>query len=150
MPYSTPPVRVDTATQADDGVIHVTKREAEMLRRVVRELEGDQGDSDDSEWTPYGLCTVSTVQMSPQRTQRKRVFLDYDCVAAYSYNHDWNDIERSARPTHAAARLLHRARQWTDTSRWWSMRWPSDAVSLLGGACDLETQPRPRSQAALS
>ena len=35
--------------------------------------------------------------------------------------------------------LLHRARQRTDTSRWWSMRWPSGAVSLLGRACDLNT-----------
>jgi hypothetical protein len=49
-----------------------------------------------------------------------------------AYNCDWNDIEQSERPTHAAARLLHRARKRTDTSRWWSMRWPSDAVSLLG------------------
>ena len=57
----------------------------------------------------------------------------------YAYNHDWNDIERSARPTHAAARFPHFARQRTDTSRWLSMCWPSDAVSLLGRACDLDT-----------
>ena len=57
----------------------------------------------------------------------------------YAYNHDWNGIERSTRPTHAAARLLHFARQRTDTSRWWSMRWPSDVVSLVGRACDLGT-----------
>ena len=57
----------------------------------------------------------------------------------YVYNCDWNGIEKSRRPTHAAAGLLHRARQRTDTSRWWSMRWPSDAVSLLGRACDLHT-----------
>ena len=54
----------------------------------------------------------------------------------YAYNSDWNDIEKSTRPTRAAATLMHRARQRTDTSRWWSMRWPSDAVSLLGRACD--------------
>ena len=55
----------------------------------------------------------------------------------YAYNCDWNDIEKSGGPTHAAARRLHRARHRTGTSRWWSMRWPSDAVSLLGRACDL-------------
>ena len=56
-----------------------------------------------------------------------------------AYNCDWNGSENSRRPTHAAARLLHRARQETGSSRWWSMRWPSDAVSLLGRACDLST-----------
>ena len=57
----------------------------------------------------------------------------------YAYDHDCSDAGRSARPTHAAAKLLHRARQRTGTSRWWSMRWPSGAVSLLGCACDLDT-----------
>ena len=56
----------------------------------------------------------------------------------YTYDHDWNDIEKSERLTHAAAQLFHRAYQRTDTSRWWSMRWPSDAMSLLGRACDLD------------
>jgi len=41
----------------------------------------------------------------------------------FSYTEDWNHIERSRRPTIAAANLLHLARQRiTDTSRWWSMR----------------------------
>jgi hypothetical protein len=35
--------------------------------------------------------------------------------------------------------LLHLARQRTDTSRWWSMRWPSDAVSLVGRSLNLDT-----------
>ena len=39
----------------------------------------------------------------------------------------------------AAVRLLHNARQMTDTSRWWTMRWPSNAVSLLGRAGNLST-----------
>jgi hypothetical protein len=57
----------------------------------------------------------------------------------FAYGADWNDIEQPARPTIAAARLLHLARQRTDTSRWWAMRWPSDAVSMLGRACGLNT-----------
>ena len=40
----------------------------------------------------------------------------------FSYTEDRNRIERSRRPTLAAANLLHHARQRTDTSRWWSMR----------------------------
>ena len=40
----------------------------------------------------------------------------------YAYNYDWNDIEKSERPTRAAAMSLHRACQRTDTSQWWSMR----------------------------
>ena len=47
-----------------------------------------------------------------------------------AYDADWNNIERAARPTVVAARLLHLARQRTDTSRWWTIRWPSDAVSM--------------------
>ena len=57
----------------------------------------------------------------------------------FSYTKDWNHIERSRRPTLAAANLLHLARQRTDTSRWWSMRWPSDAVSLVGRSLNLDT-----------
>ena len=57
----------------------------------------------------------------------------------YAYDCGWNNIEKSERATHAAARLLHRARQRADTSLWWSMRWPSGAASLLGRACDLNT-----------
>jgi hypothetical protein len=57
----------------------------------------------------------------------------------FSYTDDWNHIERSRCPTIAAANLLHLARQRTDTSRWWSMRWPSDAVSLVGRSLNLDT-----------
>ena len=34
----------------------------------------------------------------------------------------------------AAVELLHVARQSVDTSRWWAMRWPQNAVSLVGRA----------------
>ena len=42
-------------------------------------------------------------------------------------------------PALAAANLLHYARQRTDTPRWWSMRWPPDAVSLVGRSVNLGT-----------
>ena len=55
----------------------------------------------------------------------------------FAYNTDSNGIERAKRPAARAARLLHAARAHTDTSRWWSMRWPTDAMSVLGRACGL-------------
>ena len=80
-------------------------------------VDVNEGDTDDDDDTP-AVATANGV---------------------YGYNCDWNDIEKSERPTRAAAMLLNRARQRTDISRWCSMRWPSDAVSLLGRACDLNT-----------
>ena len=49
-----------------------------------------------------------------------------------AYNVDWNGIESSVDPTLATLRLLHSARQTVDTSRWWTLRWPNKAISLLG------------------
>ena len=39
----------------------------------------------------------------------------------------------------ASARLLHDARRMTDVSRWWTLRWTSNAVSLLSRACEIGT-----------
>ena len=55
----------------------------------------------------------------------------------FGYDTDWNGIESSTRPEATAAKLLHVARQRTDTSRWWTMRWPVDAISLLSRAGNL-------------
>ena len=54
-----------------------------------------------------------------------------------SFDRDWDGIESSNNPTHTAARLLHKARQMIGTSRWWTMRWPSNSISLLSRACDI-------------
>ena len=56
---------------------------------------------------------------------------------AFAYNPDWNGIERGKRPAARAARLLHAARAHIETSRWWSMRWPTGVMLLLGWACGL-------------
>ena len=49
-------------------------------------------------------------------------------------NVDWNGVEGAADPCClAAVELLHVARQSADTSRWWTMRWPQNAGSLLVG-----------------
>ena len=56
-----------------------------------------------------------------------------------AYNDDWNGIGSSNDPALAALRLLHSARQMVDTSRWWTLRWPNSAISLLGTACGLDT-----------
>ena len=57
----------------------------------------------------------------------------------FGYSNDWDGAASASDPALAAARLLHNARQMTDTSRWWTMRWPSNAVSLLGRAGNLST-----------
>ena len=56
------------------------------------------------------------------------------------YNADWNGIDSSDDPTLATLRRLHSARQMVDTSRWWTLRWPNSAISLLGTACGLSTE----------
>jgi hypothetical protein len=60
-------------------------------------VDAKEGDTDEDDDTP-AIATANGV---------------------YAYNCDWNDIEKSERPTRAAAMLLHRARQRTGTSRWW-------------------------------
>ena len=50
---------------------------------------------------------------------------------------DWDGIESDPDPCLAAVGLLHVARQSVDTSRWWTMRWPQNAVSLVGRAGNL-------------
>ena len=52
-----------------------------------------------------------------------------------AYNGGWNGIGSSDDPTLATLRLLHTARQMVGTSRWWTLRWPNSAISLLGTAC---------------
>ena len=56
------------------------------------------------------------------------------------YNADWNGIGSSNDPALATLRLLHSAWQMVDTSRWWTLRWPNSAISLLGTACGLSTE----------
>ena len=50
------------------------------------------------------------------------------------HNADWDGVEGAADPWLAAVKLLHVARRSVDTSRWWTMRWPQNAVSLVGRA----------------
>ena len=56
-----------------------------------------------------------------------------------TYSSDWDQIESSASPALASARLLHEARRMTDVSRWWTLRWTNNAVSLLSRACSIGT-----------
>ena len=57
-----------------------------------------------------------------------------------AYNVDWNGIATSDDPTLATLWLLHSARQMVDTSRWWTLRCPNNAISLLDTACGLNTE----------
>ena len=57
------------------------------------------------------------------------------------YDADWDDIGSAHRPAMEAAWLMHTAHQMVDTPRWWLMRWPRNAPSLLvraGGLRDDE------------
>ena len=58
-------------------------------------------------------------------------------------SHFWHltplPAHRQVHTSHTPTSGLHNARQMTDTSRWWTMRWPSNAVSLLGRAGNLST-----------
>ena len=90
---------------------------------VLRNVQGDSGSDDDS--------TDATTADGTQQIVTAN--------GTFGHSEDWNHIERLSRPTHAAANLLHYARQRTDTSRWWSMRWPSDAASLVGRSLNLGT-----------
>ena len=53
------------------------------------------------------------------------------------YHVDWDGVESAVDPCLAAVKLLHVARRSVDTSRWWTMRWPQNAVSLVGRAGEL-------------
>ena len=56
-----------------------------------------------------------------------------------AHNVDWNGIDSSDDPTLATLWLLYSARQMAGTSKWWTLRWPNNAISLLGTACGLNT-----------
>ena len=57
-----------------------------------------------------------------------------------TYQADWGGVEAAKRPTHEAAKCLHRARQMVDSSRWWALRWPNNAISLFSRACGLNIE----------
>ena len=79
--------------------------------------DGDEGDAD--------RATGSTASL----TKRDQ------------YGVDWDDIDSARRPAMEAARLMHTARHMADTPRWWLMRLPRNATSLLvrtGGLKDDE------------
>ena len=67
---------------------------------------------------------------SPKRTTAAIII----AKCSVEYTVDWDGLEGAAGPCLAAVELLHVARQFADTSRWWAMRWPQNAVSLVGGA----------------
>ena len=50
---------------------------------------------------------------------------------------DWDGAESSSDPCLFAVELLQTARATVDTSRWWTMRWPRNAVSIIGRAGEL-------------
>ena len=79
--YDEPPLRVDSVSGAGDGMIQVDRDEVLMLRDVARKMAGDDGcDSDDSDWTPYGLEDGASASVAQADSDDKGI-CDYDCVA---------------------------------------------------------------------
>ena len=99
-----------------------------------REHWGD--DSDDDDVTDLtDVTTDATAETDAAAATKVRT-----AKGDAEYNADWNGIDSSDDPTLATLRLLHSARQMVDTSRWWTLRWPNSAISLLGTACGLSTE----------
>ena len=96
-------------------------------------------DSDDGDVTDLtdGATAVITAATDSDAAAGKKV---RTATGDAEYNADWNGTESSNDPTLATLRLLHSARQMVDTSRWWTLRWPNSAISLLGTACGLSTE----------
>ena len=79
--YDEPPIRVDSVLGAGDGMIQVDRDEVHMLRDVARKMAGVDGcDSDDSDWTPYGIEDGASSSVAQADSDDKGI-CDYDCVA---------------------------------------------------------------------
>ena len=96
-------------------------------------------DSDDEDTTDLtdGVADATTDAAKSGAAAKKTV---RTATGDAAYNADWNGIDSSDDPTLAPLRLLHSARHLVDTSRWWTLRWPNNAISLLGTACGLNTE----------
>ena len=133
-------------THLTDGSIHTAAGDQASDWRpptlVERDLDGSWDFVPSAAPPPFSLRNVHSDSGSDGDSAASGAGGAMQIVTAngtFSYTEDRNHIERSRRPTLAAANLLHHARQRTDTSRWWSMRWPSDAVSLVGRSLNLDT-----------
>ena len=93
---------------------------------------GAETDSDGDEVDPVGGLTEP-----PDPPTRTKATITTAKRPAFEYHVDWNGVEGAADPCLASVKLLHVARQSVDTSRWWTMRWPQNAVSLVGRAGEL-------------
>ena len=96
-------------------------------------------DSDDDDVTDLtdGATDATTAAAESDAAAERKV---RTATGDAAYNADWNGIDSSDDPALATLRLLHSARQMVDTSRWWTLRWPNSAISLLGTACGLSTE----------
>ena len=76
-------------------------------------------------------CSDPTSPVSDSPTRTTAAIKTAKCLIDYV---DWDGVEGAADPCLAVVELLHVARQSADTSRWWTMRWPQNAVSLVSRA----------------
>ena len=96
----------------------------------------DSDDDDVADLTDGVTDTTTAAAVSDAAAEKKVRTATGDA----EYNADWNGIDSSNDPTLATLRLLHSARQMVGTLRWWTLRWPNSAISLLGTACGLSTE----------
>ena len=102
-----------------------------------REQWEEDSDDDDVANLTNGAAGVTTDAAESAAAAKKTA---RTATGDAAYNVDWNEINSSDDPILATLRLLHSARQMVDTSRWWTLRWPNDAISLLSTACGLNTE----------
>ena len=96
----------------------------------------DSDDDDVTDLTDGAAGVIAAAAKSDAAAEKKVRTATGDA----EYNADWNGIDSSNDPTLATLRLLHSARLMVGTSRWWTLRWPNIAISLLGTACGLSTE----------
>ena len=101
------------------------------FRRTTRSTGPGGSDETDSEDDLTDL-TGSLAEQPDASIRTTATVTTAKCMIDYDV--DWDGVESSDDPCLAAVELLRIARATVDTSRWWTMRWPQNAVSLVGRA----------------
>ena len=109
-----------------DDLKHTTDKLSHSAGHLERAT--DRATASARDWRAWLCCGPAAD--SPKRTTAAIT----TAKCSIDYNVDWDGVEGAADPFLAAVERLHIARQSVDTSRWWTMRWPQNAVSLVGRA----------------
>ena len=134
---------------AADGTIHTAARDQALGWKPPTMVEDDDignwvfSDSgvppafDLDEYWPSDDSSGSDSEYEHEGGNQTRVIVTAN--GDYRYDEDWGGVGSARDPERAACKLLHIARQMVDTSRWWTMQWPINAISLMGRVGKLGT-----------